>query len=655
MLAGVGRRAVAALAGGAPRRKSGGTHGTRGSRGPGGPCGHAARPSHRGARLRRATFTAAGVVAVFCCALRETRQLGVQSDGAALVLQAQAMDRGNLLLHGWYLSDVSFYTTELPEYMLVELVRGARPDVVQLCAALTYTLLVVLAAAVARGRANGRAGLARATITVAIMLGPTVAGAAVVLNDPDHTGTAVPVLLAALLLDRAGRRWWVPAVAAVVLGWAFAGDQLVLLIGVVPLVAVGGARALRLLALRRPPPSTVWFDLSLAGAGVAAAAMGLGLIRVIAASGGFVVAPSKTQYVEAARALPGNIAGMAADFLDLFSADFFGARLNGWLMVTGVHLVFAGLVAGALVLALRRFFRGVDLVTQLLAAAIAANILAYALLYPVSASTAREIAPVFALGAALAGRVLGDRALAGQVLRDRALASEVLGDRAFGDGVLGDRVLGGGVEGDRAFRGEVLGDRVPGGGVLGDRALGGGVPGGGVPGGRALGDRAFGGGAERRLPAPPLVALLAAGVVAAVAAAIPSLVAVRTTGPADVSLARFLDAHGLLSGIAGYWQADSVVMDSGGRVTVRAVTFTPGVGLTPYLWEADAARLDPRTNSADFLVANKPDGHPSGTVTEREAVAQFGPPAATYRYQGYTIMLWRKNLLAQLGSARAPR
>jgi hypothetical protein len=43
---------------------------------------------------------------------------------------------------------VSFYTTELPEYLLVEVFRGMRSDVVRICAALTYTLLVVLAAGI---------------------------------------------------------------------------------------------------------------------------------------------------------------------------------------------------------------------------------------------------------------------------------------------------------------------------------------------------------------------------------------------------------------------------------------------------------------------------------------------------------------------------
>ena len=81
------------------------------------------------------------------------------SDGAANVLQGQAIVTGNPLLRGWWTSDVSFYTTELPEYALVTAIRGLSPDVVHLCGALTYTLTVLLTALVARG--GGRAGAGR--------------------------------------------------------------------------------------------------------------------------------------------------------------------------------------------------------------------------------------------------------------------------------------------------------------------------------------------------------------------------------------------------------------------------------------------------------------------------------------------------------------
>jgi hypothetical protein len=131
------------------RGLGGGMHGV--GAGPGlrplesGECGYGTGARPRGVRwlvrwLRRAAWpTGAAVTAlvVFLCSLREARTLAVNSDGASDVLQAWAMLHGNLLLHGWYLGDASFYTTELPEYMLVESVRGLRPDVVYVSTALT--------------------------------------------------------------------------------------------------------------------------------------------------------------------------------------------------------------------------------------------------------------------------------------------------------------------------------------------------------------------------------------------------------------------------------------------------------------------------------------------------------------------------------------
>ena len=97
---------------------------------------------------------------LFLCYLHVARA-PVNSDGASNALQAWDMLHGNLLLHGWQLSDVSFYTTELPQYMLVEQLRGLGPDMVHVAAAMTYTLLILLAALLAKGTA-GREAIADA-------------------------------------------------------------------------------------------------------------------------------------------------------------------------------------------------------------------------------------------------------------------------------------------------------------------------------------------------------------------------------------------------------------------------------------------------------------------------------------------------------------
>ena len=148
---------------------------------------------------------AAGVGGLFYTLL-QSRVLPTDADGAGNALQAWDMLHGNVLLSGWSLSDVSFYTTELPEYMLVELVRGLNADV---HVAAAITLAGVLAMVLAIGRATGREAAVRALVVAAIMLAPALGTASgVLLLSPDHVGTQVPLLLILLVLDRAKPRWY---------------------------------------------------------------------------------------------------------------------------------------------------------------------------------------------------------------------------------------------------------------------------------------------------------------------------------------------------------------------------------------------------------------------------------------------------------------
>src|ERR1700730_3604808 len=147
-----------------------------------------------------AVALAAGLL--FLGYLRVSWTVAATSDGAAQALQARDMLAGNWLLHGWTVSDVSFYTTELPEYVLVELVRPFGTGVIHVAAAVTYTLLVLAACWLARARARGPEGLVRGVIAAGIMLAPQLGyGAFVLLLSPDHVGTQVPLLLGWLLLD----------------------------------------------------------------------------------------------------------------------------------------------------------------------------------------------------------------------------------------------------------------------------------------------------------------------------------------------------------------------------------------------------------------------------------------------------------------------
>src|ERR1700760_1961773 len=111
------------------------------------------RPGWR--RLVWPAGLAVAAAVLFLAYLRLSNTYPEDSDQANLGLQAWDMLHGNLLLHGWVLSDVSFFTTELPQYTLLELINGLNPGTFHAAAAMTYTLVLLLTVLLAMG---GRAG-----------------------------------------------------------------------------------------------------------------------------------------------------------------------------------------------------------------------------------------------------------------------------------------------------------------------------------------------------------------------------------------------------------------------------------------------------------------------------------------------------------------
>ncbi len=397
--------------------------------------GRAGAVTPRSARRARwawaAVFTAAAI-GLFAAYIRLSATYPVNSDGANIILMSWDMLHGNVALHGWWMSDVSFYTTELPEYVLLDAIRGLSPDVTHIAAALTYTLALVLAALLAQGgrggskqggrggskqggrggskqgRATAADGVARAAITAGIMLAPQLgAGIFILLLSVGHIGTAVPILAVWLLLDRARSRWYVPVIAGVMLAWAMVADSLVLVVAIAPLIIVATARAVRLVAggtaLR-----DAWYEMSLAAA--AAAAIGAAWLgqQAIRAAGGYTLHPVPFSLAPAAQ-LGRHAVNVGDSLLTLFGANFGHLHTAAAIAFAVVHLAGLALVAWALCRVLRRP-SAAGLVDQVLVAAILVNVAVYLFSsFSNGVLNGREIALVLPFGAALAGRSLGPR------------------------------------------------------------------------------------------------------------------------------------------------------------------------------------------------------------------------------------------------------
>jgi hypothetical protein len=356
-------------------------------------------------------FVAAGV-ALFAAYLRQAQTVPVNSDGGSFALQAWDMLHGNLLLRGWTTADLTFYTTELPQYALVELVHGLNADVIHIAGAMSYTLLVLGAALLARGQAAGREGAVRMLIAGGIMLAPSLGtGSHTLLSSADHTGTQVPMLVIWLILDRVRPRWWVPVLVAVLLAWVQVGDPLVLYEGAVPLVLVCAFRMYR----RRGSLQENWYELSLAAGAIVSAGVAWLALKLIHQLGGFVVRPPSTAFAHVAH-LPSNVWVTVQSVLVLFGADFSGEQNGAHIGIAVVHLAGVALAAWAAGRALRRFGTQ-DLVVQVLTVALILLLVAYVLRgNPNVVGSAHEIAGVLPIGAVLAGRLLARTLARGRLL-----------------------------------------------------------------------------------------------------------------------------------------------------------------------------------------------------------------------------------------------
>src|SRR6266700_4919171 len=251
---------------------------------------------------------AVAAVVLFLCYLQLSGSTPANSDSADQALQAWDMLHGNWLLRGWTMGDVTYYSTEIPEYALVELVRGLGADVVHIAGAITYTLLVLAAGLLARGRATGRDGLIRLLVAAGIMLAPQFGNAThLLLSQPDHLGTQLPLLLVFLLLDRAPRRWYIPVAAGVVLAWVIIADRVALLDAVVPLVLVCGARVLLTVLRHRKSLASQWYELSLVAASVLSFVAAELAVRLISHLGGYQVTPVKSATLAPLHTLPHRV------------------------------------------------------------------------------------------------------------------------------------------------------------------------------------------------------------------------------------------------------------------------------------------------------------------------------------------------------------
>lgn len=575
------------------------------------------------------------VVVLFDAYLHLSGTYAENSDEANILLMANDMLHGNVTLSGWNVSDVPFITTELPQIAVLVGIFGLRLGTAHIAAAMTYTLVVAVGMLLAKGRARGWPAVARMALALAIMLAPQPGvGIFVVIFSVGHIGTAVPVMLTWLVIDRLWppgrttvadlrRRWYVPVIVALLLGWALMADPLVLVIAVLPLLAVclirvvssavGGARRGGGLRGLRQGIADRLFEVSLAvaaGIGYVIVLIGRG---VLSSAGGYHQQPvlyaldaTRTWFWHSRVVVHGLLEMFGAYFVPGQDPQYPMTHLDQAIALTRLVTVVLA-VWGACAIARRMFFRDADFVSQLLLAGIIANIFAYipSTLAAHTALNTREIAPVLPFAAVLAGRMLGDRLVSGPLASVRLPRFARSG-------------AGGGAASAHSLR--------------------------------------------VRLIAIPLVALFGWYSY--------GLFRQANTPPAPnplAGLATFLEDNHLHYGLGGYWESSVLTVETGGTVTVRAVT--PAC-VQPYQWESKPSWYDPKLHAANFILLSQKPGYFTQFAASGVALKllnNWSGPGRHYLYYGgsywapaatpphelvkiyyYTARVYPLNLLTQL-------
>ena len=504
-------------------------------------------------RLLPAAAWTAGALALFAALLRISLGSPTIADGANPSLQAWDMLHGQVLLHGWIIADANYYTLELPLNALSEAVFGLRDLAGHVGSALTYLIVAACAVAVACTSSRGAAMAARSGAVIAILAAPLVMrqGVAVLVEEPDHIGTAAFLLAAFLLIDRApGRRVTVPLVG-VILWIGQVGDTTVRYVAVPAILIV---TAYRILAARKFRSS----DTAIAMAAAASVPLSMLTTAVMKHFGAYATVPPPSS-ISPIRQWPQHVVVTLHALLTLFGvqAPARATALSAAAAVFGLACLMA--VAFGFVKVLLQW-RSARWAEQLLCVTIVINLVIYVVSALPNLHNSREIGAVLPCGAVLAARALVPSRI-GSAPRARAVVA--------------------------------------------------------------------------------ITALCALLPLAAAAVRPPAV-------PPSVPLAAWLKAHGLRYGIAGYWDASPVTLESRDQVQVRAVTGKAGA-YHAYNWETNLGWYNRSQHDATFVIADPPHAWPTENYTAAEFERYFGRPVAIHRVAGHKILIYRANLLDRVG------
>jgi hypothetical protein len=169
-----------------------------------------------------------------------SRVISYNSDDASIVLEAQAMAHGNLLLRGWYMPTDNFLTIDIPFYALGLKLGFSPVSLLHIVPSLMYTLVILCSGYLVSTLLPQKQKLWGWLALLGIIAFPPLYMVQLIVIGPIHVGTMLFALLGLIayrhFLRRGRGKWFAFAILVLLMILAIVGDPLVLVFLVVPLL-----------------------------------------------------------------------------------------------------------------------------------------------------------------------------------------------------------------------------------------------------------------------------------------------------------------------------------------------------------------------------------------------------------------------------------
>lgn len=333
--------------------------------------------------MKKIPITLGIAIILFSIFLFASQSVALNSDTVNALLQGKAVANGNVLLHGWTFSNVSFYTTDLLLYGLAIWIGGFHFAILRIVPSIIYTLIVLLSLTLIN-KPNRRL---RIGVLLLLLAFPIEDLAFTAFSSMDHTDALMFALIAIVLAKLSDKLRIVPYVLVpIILAYASIGDTLTLFIGVIPIAIAS--------LIRRK-----WTM------GILSVIAGI-VAHVVAASiHSFKLYPTYYQFAQLSD-LPHHFSYAIHGVLSFTGADFFGDNVGAQSLLSALHIVGTIAVVYVIYRAIRQW-RALDYISLILVIGIVLDMAAFIFsTFPVNNGSDRYLLAFMVFGSILVARHL---------------------------------------------------------------------------------------------------------------------------------------------------------------------------------------------------------------------------------------------------------